>query len=213
MLDRIREMPGEVFALDEYLADFSRHESRISDRCNKLERLQYFEEPYDPSWQAFVAGDWGEALRLDEQLARADTIALYEDYARRGVEWRRVRVVEFPITPYVQWELHGLKLRVECGERISIIPAKVVAPYESKAPVPEVIVLGSLVMYEVLYDENSVLCGGRKIIDSDVIKRCREEIELLYANGEDFMSFFNREIAHLPAPKVVKPSPTPPAGS
>ncbi|MBV9162529.1 MAG: hypothetical protein JO281_13465 [Pseudonocardiales bacterium] len=68
-------------------------------------------------------------------------------------------------------------------------------------------------MYEVLYDENSVLCGGRKIIDSEVIKGCREEIELLYANGEDFMSFFNREIAHLPAPKVVKSSSTPPAGS
>lgn len=42
---------------------------------------------------------------------------------------------------------------------------------------PEVIVLGSLVMYEVLYDENSVLRGGRKIIDSDVIKGCRGEVE------------------------------------
>lgn len=57
MLDRIRETPGEVFDLEEYVADFSRNESCVSDRCNKLERLQYFEEPYDSSWQAFVAGN------------------------------------------------------------------------------------------------------------------------------------------------------------
>jgi hypothetical protein len=200
MLEQIHEIPGDILDLDAYMADFSENESKISDRCNKLERRQYFEEPYDPSWRAFAAGDWEESLRLDEELARADTAEMYATYARRGIEWRRVRVVELPVTPYVQWELHGLKLRVECGEHISVIPAESVSKYEIDRLASEVIILGSQVMYEVLYDKSSVLCGGRRINDQAVIQACRSEIEQLYSDGEDFIAFFKREVAHLPAP-------------
>ncbi|MEV5542338.1 DUF6879 family protein [Saccharopolyspora shandongensis] len=36
---------------------------------------------------------------------------------RLGVELFRVWVVEAPLTPYLQWELHSLAVRAECGGR------------------------------------------------------------------------------------------------
>ncbi|MGH3869500.1 MAG: DUF6879 family protein [Pseudonocardiaceae bacterium] len=211
MLEKIRGTPGEHLSLEEYLAEVGHYESRVSDRFNKLERMQHFEEPYDPSWQMFVAGNWDEALRLDE-LERANVQKMFADFTRQGTSWYRVRVVEFPITPYLQWEFHGLKLRVECGEHIRIAPVGALASYEANGPMPEALVVGSVVMYEILYNKNGAPCGSRRITDPEAIARSREEIEQLYVAGEDFMSFFNREIAHLPPPDV-KSSSAPSAGS
>lgn len=205
MLEKIREVPGELLSLEEYLVEADHNESCISDRFNKLERMQHFEEPHDPSWQVFVAGNWDEALRLDE-LERANVQKMFADFTRQGASWYRVRVVEFPITPYLQWELHGLKLRVECGEHIRIAPVDALASYEANGSVPEILVLGSVVMYEILYNKNGAPYGSRRITDPEVIRRSREEIERLYEAGEDFMSFFNREIAHLPPPDVTSSS-------
>lgn len=55
-------------------------------------------------------------------------------------------------------------------------------------------------MYEVLYNENGVLSGGRKYTDPDLVAAIRAEVQDLYDEGEDFRSFFEREIVHLPPP-------------
>jgi hypothetical protein len=158
-----------------------------------------FEEANDPSWHAFSSGKWHEALWLDE-LERENVAELFDGFRKQGVIARRVRVVEFPITPYIQWELYGLRMWVESGERIRIITSDALRPYEISGLVPEVTILGPPVMYEILYDANSALCGGRKIDDPEVIEACRDDIEALYSNGEEFSTFFEREIAPLPPP-------------
>ena len=61
-------------------------------------------------------------------------------------------MVEFPVTPYVQWELHVLRLRVEVGDRIRILDARSITDIERDRTVPEVVILGDAVMYEVQYD-------------------------------------------------------------
>jgi hypothetical protein len=77
-----------------------------------------------------------------------------------------------------------------------------VSRYEADAVVPELIFMDSLAMYEVLYDETGVLSGGRKFTDADLIAGCRAEVQALYAEGEDFWTFFEREIVPLPPPTV-----------
>lgn len=199
MLERVRELPGDTLPLDAYLADFQEYYAAIPDRLDKFERAQYFEELNDPSWQAFASGNWEESLRLDE-LERENIAELFNGFKKREVISRRVRVVEFPITPYMQWELNGLKIWVECGENLRIITPEFLEKHEKKEPLPEVIILGPPVMYEILYDTNSALCGGRKIVNPGVIEVCRNEIEELYNKGEDFLSFFEREIKPLSPP-------------
>lgn len=60
--------------------------------------------------------------------------------------------------------------------------------------------MGSLAMYEVLYDETGILSGARKFEDPVLISSCRQEVQALLARGEDFQSFFEREIVPLPPP-------------
>jgi uncharacterized protein DUF6879 len=211
MLERTRGAVGETFRpVQAYLKDSSRYWSRI-DRFDKLERIQHFREPYDASWRAFAAGMWEESLALTE-LNRPNVVAEFAEDARLGYSSHRVRVVELPVDPYLQWEMHRFKVRVECGENIRIVGRDAVARFETERMAPELIFMGSLAMYEVLYDENGELAGGRKFTDPDFVAGCRAEVQALYAEGEDFRTFFEREIAPLPAP-MVAPELVPSASS
>jgi hypothetical protein len=142
-------------------------------------------------------GDWDHALRLLE-ARRADL----REYQKRteGFARRRVRIVEYPVTPYLQWEMHALRLRAWTGEQIRVVPAEAVNHLEAGRPLPELVVLGARVLYEVLYDETATLSGARRIDDPGVIVACRQELSELHDKGEDLLAYFDREIAPLPPP-------------
>lgn len=185
----------------DYHADFYRHFEGGIDRLNKLERGQHFQERGFPSWEAFAAGEWERALSLVEEKRPVYT----EQFRRRaelGVRERRLRVVEFPVTPYVQWEFHVLRLRVELGDRIRVVDARGIADVERDRPVPEVVILGDEVMYEVVYDEDGNADGCRRFVDPALIEETTAGFEALYRRAEEFTDFFEREIRPLPAPAV-----------
>ncbi|MFJ6811360.1 DUF6879 family protein [Streptomyces anulatus] len=201
MFECFRGGAGEILPRDVYLADFSRvHKSGIS-LLAKIERGQTFKEQGSPSWESFASGDWAGALRLIEE-ERASVAAYFQDAAQRGLVFRRVRVVEFPVTPYVQWEMNVFRLRSELGEEIRVLDARKISDLEREAPVPEVIILGNAVMYAVIYDDELKGAGARRFTDPDQVSRTSREFEALYAMGEGFPEFFEREIAPLDPPTV-----------
>jgi hypothetical protein len=201
MFDRVRDAVGErLCPVQAYREDAGRYWEHI-ERFEKLERLQDFREPDDPSWQAFAAGRWTESLRLlwDD---RPNVEAEFAGDARLGLTSYRVRIVEFPIAPYLQWELHALNIRAECGENIRIVGPDAVASYEADNVVPELIFMGTLAMYEVLYDATGVLAGAQKFTDPALVKGCLAEVQALYDQGEDVRTFFAREVAALSPPDL-----------
>ncbi|KAA2259514.1 hypothetical protein F0L68_21545 [Solihabitans fulvus] len=201
MLERVHEAPGEIFnGSDGYNVDVSQYWGRIS-RFDKLERRQHFREPDNPSWEAFALGHWTEALRLHER-ARSAVEAEFAEDARRGMVSRRVRVVGQPVTPYLQWELHGLMLRAEHGESIRVVTPESLDRFALDDSLPELIFLGELAMYEVLYDTNDTLYGARKFTDRELIAGCLVDVAELHSQGEDLRTFFQREIVELPPPVV-----------
>jgi len=168
---------------------------------NKLERGQHFRERGFASWEAFAAGQWDKALSLIGE--RRDAYAQQvEEAARLGVAQRRLRVVEFPVTPYVQWELHVLRVRVEVGDPIRVLDARTIAEIERDRPVPEVVILGDVVMFEVQYDDDRTAAGANRFTDPALIKETSAGFDVLYEQGEAYADFFDREIAPLPPPAV-----------
>ena len=165
----------------------------------KLERRQEFQEPTSPSWRAFAAGDWAEATRLTEARRGALT-DYYRRIADHGFTTRRVRVVERPLTPYLRWELHLLRLRDELGGAVRVVGDDQVAALETVRPLPEVITLGSAVLYEILYDEDGRQLGGVRCADREVVRRWRTLIQDLYRTGEAVASFVDREVVLLTSP-------------
>ncbi|MFJ5673674.1 DUF6879 family protein [Streptomyces sp. NPDC093097] len=184
-----------------YHQDFRHHYENGIRFLRKLERGQSFKERGFPSWEAFAAGEWSEALSLIEEK-RAIYTAQFQKAADLGILGRRLRVVEFPVTPYVQWELFVLRLRVQLGDNIRVMDSRRIAELETDHLVPEVVILGDEVMYEVVYDDDGNAAGANRIADRAAIEETSAGFDALYRQGEDFMEFFDRDIAELDPPVV-----------
>jgi hypothetical protein len=190
---------GVPLAQTDYKRDFRERDAEIQGRDSwKLERRQHFEED-DASRDALRRGDWEEALRILEE-ERADVRAMGEEDARRGSIFRRVRIVEEPLSPYMQWELHSLRLWDECGIPVHVVTANAVAPAEARGELPELVILGGHTMYQVLYTDTGVPDGGIRYTEPALVESWESYIEQLYEHGENIQSYFTRHVAHLPPP-------------
>lgn len=195
---------GERLELPEYYGDFQRNFRRAREFW-KLERGQVFAEPGDASWEAFDAGDWDEAMHLVE-ARRADLRRYHEENAAAGIRTRRIRIVSLPVTPYLQWELHLLRLRDEAGGPIRILRANAITDLEDQGQLPDIYTMDGTVMYQAVYDEHGVLDHALRYTDQALVRGCRDFIADLYARGEPIGDFFEREIAHLTPPRPAAPT-------
>ncbi|MEU7070668.1 DUF6879 family protein [Streptomyces narbonensis] len=186
-----------------YQADFGERFWRIGpEGFWKLERMQSYDEGDFPSWLAFRRGEWDESLRLIEE-SRPEYAEYYGKIAEAGFRHRRVRIVERPLDPYVQWELNILHVKNGYGEDVAVLDAERVAPYETDGPLPELCVLGDEAVYIVEYTPEGVPDGALVFTRPDVVAKARAFVRELYAAGEELGSYFPREIAHLEPPRAA----------
>ncbi|MGW4412144.1 DUF6879 family protein [Nonomuraea sp. NPDC004702] len=201
MFDSFRRSASERLARPRYYEDFYRvYESGIHS-LDKLERGQNFKERGFASWESFAAGEWDEALSLVEEKREIYT-RQFQKAAELGISERRLRVVEFPITPYVQWEFFVLRLRVELGDNIRVMDARNISDIEREWPLPEVVILGNEAMFEVLYDAGGICVGANRFTDRKAIREASTDFSALFDRGESFSTFFHREVAPLAPPAV-----------
>ncbi|MFI0711760.1 DUF6879 family protein [Streptomyces inhibens] len=194
---------GERLSIDAYRQDFRERRWAAGGRDSwKLERQQNFQEPRNKSWQAFSRGDWSEALRLIGQGRDAHLELSRKAEAHRS-HFFRVRVVEKPLTPYLEWELTSLRLRAEVLGKIRVWePGGISGPMgleqlEESGPLPEIVTLGGHTLYKVLYDDHGISEGAVRFTDSELVARWERFIQALYREAEDLLSFFEREVAPL----------------
>jgi hypothetical protein len=190
---------GERLELADYYADFADNRARARAFW-KLERGQVYAEPNNESWRAFDRGDWEESLRLGE-ARRASLVDSHRQDADRGMVSRRVRIISLPPSDYLLWELYFLKIRDEAGHTVNVLLDSAVAGLEDQGTLPDLNLLDTGVMYQVIYDDNGVAHYALRYTDKDVVSRSRDLIADLFGRGEPIGEFFGREIAHIPAPR------------
>lgn len=144
-------------------------------------------------------GDWDRALEFNERERDTVRAKVAEDESL-GVESRRLRVVEHPVTPYLQWEMQYFRLLPEAGEDLRVVDASMVRHLEADRLLPEIVILGNRVLFEVLYDAKGTAYGARRIDDPQVIAEAGREVAEMYTAAEPLLDYFAREIAPLPAP-------------
>src|SRR3954452_17814800 len=165
---------GERLTREDYKRDFRERRAAIRDGESwKFERLQHFEETNDDSREALRRGDWPAVLRLFE-AERDALVRRARDEAARGAVFHRIRVVEEPLTPYVQWELHWLRLSAECGHSVRVLPASAVAAAEGDALLPELNLLDSRVLYRVLYTAAGRPDGAIRFTNPSTVRNSAE---------------------------------------
>jgi hypothetical protein len=198
--ESLRHADGARLNQSQYEEDFGANLWRVDGADSwKLECMQSYSEIGFPSWEAFMAGDWNTALRLYER-ERPGIAAFHEKFRRHHSCLYRVRVVAEPVTPYVQWELHCLKLRAECGEKIRVVSPSAISAHEPVGALPELISLCGRVLYHTVYDDREQPDGALRYADPELIAGYENFARGLYEAGEDVESYFRRAIAGLPPP-------------
>lgn len=193
---------GERLTRDAYRRDFAQRDRDVVGRSSwKFERRQHFLELSNPSWEAFRQGAWDESLALLEGRREGLLKSVQEDL-ERGNPFYRVRVVQEPVTPYLQWELHSLQVQAQCGRPVRVVQAEAVSPLETPGILPEVVVLGGQTLYEVLYTAEGTLDGGVRFTDTRLAQHWEGFIQELYHEGEDVIDYVDRYVAHLPPPRT-----------
>ena len=193
---------GTLLDLPAYQADFDGRFWRIGgEGFWKLERMQSYQETGFPSWEALCRGEWEDALALLDTLRPG-----YEEYRARitaaGFGHHRVRVVEEPVTPYVQWELHLLHLKEQYWENVSVVRASQIAHLESLRTLPELVVLGAEAVYEIHYTADGAPDGATRYTEPGLVEQARAFVQELHAAGESLATYFPREIRRLDPPVV-----------
>ncbi|GLW06059.1 hypothetical protein Misp01_11890 [Microtetraspora sp. NBRC 13810] len=191
----IRDTPAAVLAKKVYDAEVNARVGAGTEPCWKLERMQYFREPDVPSWAAAREGDWARSRALIDGMRpalRAQSASL--------ARLRRARIVERPVSPYLQWEMHVFLARTAAGETVRAVDAAALSGVEADGRLPEQLIVGSGLMYEILYDAAGEHTGARRIEAPGVIEACTAELTAIFAIGEPFSAYFAREIAPLPPP-------------
>src|SRR5262249_33165599 len=107
--------------LDEFGAAFASAWARIESRFLKFECWQAYQElEASESQAAYESGDIEAARELLRQEAEADR-PLYEDVNQRNIEYARVRLVQEPLTAYLEYELVSYRIRAEMGENVEVV--------------------------------------------------------------------------------------------
>ncbi|SIO85556.1 DUF6879 family protein [Nocardiopsis sp. JB363] len=195
MLDTITSLPGDHLDLSSYDDDFGpRFRSLRNADIQKLERQQVFHQPENESWLAFQRGHREESLRQLE-ADRPGLRELFSRLARIGCRVQRVRVVDEPISTYLLWELHSLRIRAQCGEDIRVISSEPLSAFERDRPVPEIVTLGEEVTYRILYAPRGEAEGAVRYLDPGLTARCAAQIASLHRRAEPLEPYFVREVA------------------
>jgi hypothetical protein len=107
--------------LDEFGTAFASAWSRIGSRFLKLECWQaYREAETSRSQTVYERGDIDTARDLLQREAEADR-PLYEDIDQRHLEYARVRLVQDPLSAYLEYELLSYRIRADMGENIEVV--------------------------------------------------------------------------------------------
>lgn len=199
---------GEHLPDEEFFNDFNTRFWQATDFW-KLERATHFAEPDSPSWQAFQHGNWELALQLTE-ARRPDLVAHYNEMTDHGVTARRIRIVDEPIGPYLQWELHLLHLRDEIsGGTIRVLPTTATTQDERACggELPEICTMDDTVLYLHTYDEHGVQDRNIRFTDPAIITPWRDYTAHLWEHGDPLADYFEKHIKNLPAPGPVEQLP------
>ena len=202
MRDSLVGVDYVALAVDAYFADFWERFERVDDVLWKLERRQDFREPGYPSWDAFAAGRLDESLALIDE-SRGELADYHDKLTTRGVVSRRVRVVTETPTPYLWWESQILKIRVEAGEQIRTVDVASLAEYEvGDWTLPEMVILGSEVMYDVQYDADGVVTGAHRYQQQSLIEIWLGFVAGLFDAGAPFLDYYRRAVESKAAPRL-----------
>lgn len=108
-----------------------RHWAGVRTQLVKSECWQTYQEPETRSWHEYQIGNYAEVPGLLHEEASFD-LPIYEAAVKNETPFIRVRLVNFPLSQYVTFEMWNYIVRARLGETIEIM----VVPADDRRPLP-----------------------------------------------------------------------------
>jgi len=161
-----RFLNGEEFQLA-----FERSWESLKSQFFKLESRQSYEEPGDPSFEAFLRGDHAVACNLVVQRMQ-EQAPLYEDVRTKGIRWVRVRIVQLPLSDYIaQYEFAAYRESSRLGEEIRFVDEESLSRRLREKGLIDYLEFDDSVVLVHNYDDQGLQHGGWIIEAPDAIER------------------------------------------
>ena len=183
-----------AYADDTYLApaDF-RSQFRASwdaaeVRYLKVERRQAYNQTGDPSYEAFVRGDYGKAAELlREALMQQES--MYRAAQDKGLKLVRLRLTELPLSDYLRYYEFPSYLisQDELGEEIFVGTVQPEGRLDDL--LPDCIIFDSTVMYVNTYDGCGRPVGVIRVVDPQTIRDHAEHAESMLEDAVPLKEF------------------------
>lgn len=106
-------------SVEDFGATFRELFAETKQEFFKVERLQEYQEPENPSFVAYMMGNIEEAtaLLVEGLSSSAD---FFRQTAERNLLYTRVRLAELPLSQYLKWEFMSYQVSARYGERILV---------------------------------------------------------------------------------------------
>lgn len=153
---------------EDFRREFRDASRRVTGRVYKLERRQTFQEPGNPSWEAFAAGDMRRALDLidENRAAQRDFKKIFDD---RDAHFYRLRIIEDPLSSYLKWELAHFRLNAEEGEKIYIVNQAMVADLDLRYRLDDYTIFDRSLAFFLNYSDDGLFLHADLVSDRTVI--------------------------------------------
>jgi hypothetical protein len=175
---------GAHISPSDFTAHFLDAWSGARERFLKIERRQDYSQVDDESYQAFLRGDYADAISLLRQELLQQR-AMYGEARASGVALVRLRQFEEPLSDYLlHYEIPSYFVSEELGEEVYFAH-----PDPNADELPDCIVFDSTVMFVNTYDGLGRLGGAIEVSDQEQIQSAVLLAERLLSTAEPLSSF------------------------
>ncbi len=172
-------------AKEGFLKRFEELELGLKHSFDKIECLQEYDESGDESFDAFRSGHLKKSIDLLALDREEDWMKRTLGLVDKGVRFRRLRVVDTPITDYTRWEFESYKNSSDFGEEIRAVWRKDV----EHLSLSDFTIFDGKILIEHKYDDLGVSVNDCETEDEGYIKKRLENYEEAWSLAEDFTLF------------------------
>lgn len=168
--------------VDEYQQLFDNCWENMAVSFKKLELLQYYNEGADSPYNSLKSN---QIKKFCVELVNHKNAEkpYYIHALSQGIQLQRLHILEFPITPYIEYEYYSYFITSALGEQIKYLDKQFL-----KENLSDFLIFDEQYAFILDYDINGVLNGAWSLTEKDLIKELKASYDQLFyfSNTHDF---------------------------
>ncbi len=169
--------------IDQYILEWRRLEKDFF----KLETLQ----TYEPGsiQKVYYEGNLQKARSLIRKSLLSDPAMPYKKIKEQGIKFRRVHIIQLPLTPYLKYEMESYKISTELGEEIRIILKEDIANLEIPIKLQDFLMFDEKKVVLHFYNNEGHWQSGGLLEDPNEVVPYIQAKKILLSNSMPLESF------------------------